>query len=167
MLLVVAAVGYFSIARIWNNAHKMGDTYELIDRLSKLSSMVQAAETGQRGYLLTGNDTYLEPYRAADSSIDNLRRQLRDLTADNPDQARRLEQALPLIQSKMAELKQTIDLRRTEGLDAALKVVETGQGKVLMDSFTQVIVAMDDDERNSLREEKPALTSAQVCRKRR
>ncbi|MGC2276800.1 MAG: CHASE3 domain-containing protein, partial [Candidatus Binatus sp.] len=95
MLLVVAAVGYFSIARIWNNAHKMGDTYELIDRLSKLSSMVQAAETGQRGYLLTGNDTYLEPYRAADSSIDNLRRQLRDLTADNPDQAHRLEQALP------------------------------------------------------------------------
>ena len=130
MLLVVAAVGYLSIARIWNNAHKMGDTYEVIDRLSKLSTMVQEAETGQRGYLLTGNDTYLEPYRAADSSIDNLRKQLRDLTADNPEQARRLEQALPLIQSKMAELKQTIDLRRTEGLDAALKVVETGQGKV-------------------------------------
>ena len=96
MLLVVATVGYFSIARIWNNAHKMGQTYEMIDQLSELSSMVQDAETGQRGYLLTGNDTYLEPYRAADASIDNVRRQLRDLTADNPAQARRLEQALPL-----------------------------------------------------------------------
>ena len=50
----------------------MGDTYEMIDRLSKLSSMVQEAETGQRGYLLTGNDTYLEPYPSGGSSIDNV-----------------------------------------------------------------------------------------------
>ncbi len=138
MLLVVATVGYFSIARIWNNAHKMGQTYEVIDQLSKLTSVLKDAETGQRGYLLTGNDTYLEPYRLADASIDNVIKQLRDLTADNPAQTRRLEQALPLIQSKMAELKQTIDLRRTEGFDAALKVVATGQGKGFMDNIRQV-----------------------------
>ena len=76
------------------------------------------------------------------------------MTADNPIQARRLEQALPLIQSKMAELKQTIDLRRTEGLDSALKVVLAGQGKVFMDNIRQIVVAMDDEERNSLRVEK-------------
>ena len=51
----------------------------------------------------------------------------------------------------MAELRQTIDLRRTEGLDAALKMVGAGQGKAIMDNIRQVIVAMDDDERNSLR----------------
>ena len=130
MLIVVATVGYFSIAGIWNDSHEMGETYELIDRLSELMSALTDAETGQRGYLLTGNDTYLEPYRLADASIDNVIKQLRDLTADNPVQSRRLEQALPLIQSKMAELKQTIELRRNQGLDAALKVVATGQGKV-------------------------------------
>ena len=42
------------------------------------------AETGQRGYLLTGDDTYLEPYRSADASIDNVIKQLRDLIADDP-----------------------------------------------------------------------------------
>ena len=154
MLLVIAAVGYFSIARIWNNAHKMGQTYAVIDQLSKLTSVLKDAETGQRGYLLTGNDTYLEPYRLANASIDSVTKQLRDLTAANPAQTRRLEQALPLIQSKMAELKQTIDLRRTEGLDAALKVVASGQGKGFMDNIRQVAVAMDDEERNSLRVEK-------------
>ena len=99
--------------------------------LSELTSVLKDAETGQRGYLLTGDDTYLEPYRLADASIDNVIKQLRDLTADNPAQAHRLEQALPLIQSKMAELKQTIDLRRSEGLDAALKVVASRPGKRL------------------------------------
>ncbi len=154
MLLVVATVGYFSIAGIWSTTHKMGQTYEVIDQLSELTSNLKDAETGQRGYLLTGNDTYLEPYRLASTSIDGVIRQLRDMTVDNPIQARRLEQVLPLIQSKMAELKQTIDLRRTEGLDSALKVVSAGQGKAFMDNIGQIVVAMDDEERNSLRVEK-------------
>src|SRR5579863_705622 len=154
MLILVAGVGYFSISSLWNNAHKTGQTYEVIDRLSELTSMLQDAETGQRGYLLTGNDTYLEPYRLAEASIDNVTGQLRDLTADNPAQARRLEQALPLIQSKMAELKQTIELRRTDSMDAALKVVVAGQGKTVMDNIGQLVLAMENEERNSLRIDK-------------
>ena len=56
MLAVVATVGYFSIAGIWSNSHKMGQTYAVIDQLSELTSDLKDAETGQRGYLLTGND---------------------------------------------------------------------------------------------------------------
>jgi len=154
MLAIVATVGYFSIAAIWSNSHKIGQTYEVIDQLSELTSVLRGAETGQRGYLLTGDDTYLEPYRLADASIGNVIRQLRELTGDNPPQAHRLEQAWPLIQSKMAELKQTIDLRRTAGPEAAMKIVAVGQGKALMDNIGQIVVAMDEDERNSLRLER-------------
>jgi methyl-accepting chemotaxis protein len=154
MLVVVATVGYFSIGSIWNNSNKMVQTYDVIDQISELTSFLKDAETGQRGYLITGDDTYLEPYRLATASIDNIIKQLRDLTADNPAQTRLLEQVLPLIQSKMAELKQTIDLRRTGGFDAASKVVATGQGKALMDNIRQLAAAMDDEERNSLRAEK-------------
>jgi methyl-accepting chemotaxis protein len=154
MLAIVSAVGYFSIAGIWNNAHKIGLTYEVIDQLSELTSVLKDAETGQRGYLLTGDDAYLEPYRLADASISNVIKQLRELTADNPAQTHRLEQVMPLIQSKMAELKQTIDLRRTAGPDAATKIVAGGQGKAFMDNIEQIVGAMDDEERNSLRVEK-------------
>jgi methyl-accepting chemotaxis protein len=154
MLIVVGAVGYFSIVRVWNNTHELGATYAVIDQLSELISVLKDAETGQRGYLLTGNDTYLEPNRLADASIDSAIKQLRDSTADDPLQAHRLEQALPLIQSKMAELKRTIELRRSEGFDAALKVIATGQGKVYMDKLRQVVTEMENEERTSLREEK-------------
>ena len=116
MLVVVATVGYFSIAAIWNNTNKMAQTYEVIDQISDLTAVLTNAETGQRGYLLTGDDSYLEPYRLANAAIDNSIKQLRDSTVDNPAQTRLLEQVLPLIQSKMAELKQTIDLRRTRRL---------------------------------------------------
>jgi methyl-accepting chemotaxis protein len=154
MLIVVGAIGYMSVARLSNNTHELGSTYAMIDGLSELMSLMKDAETGQRGYLLTGNDTYLEPYRVADASIYNVVKQLRDMTADNPNQARRLDLALSLVQSKMAELKQTIDLRKTEGFDAAVKVVAANQGKVLMDKLRQVVVEMANEERSSLREEK-------------
>ena len=55
MLAVVATVGFFSIAGILNNSHRMGQTYAIIDQLSELTSNIKDAETGQRGYLLTGN----------------------------------------------------------------------------------------------------------------
>jgi methyl-accepting chemotaxis protein len=154
MLMVIGAVGYLSIARVWSNTHQLGATYAVIDQLSELISVMKDAETGQRGYLLTGDDAYLEPYRLADASIDNVLKQLRDSTADDPVQAHRLEQALPLIQSKMAELKQTIELRRSQGFDAALKVMATGQGKAYMDKIRQVVAEMDNQERTSLHEEK-------------
>jgi CHASE3 domain sensor protein len=154
MLIVIGAVGYFSIARVWNNTHELGATYAVIDQLSELMSVLKDAETGQRGYLLTGDDTYLEPYRLAEASIDNVIKQLRDSTAEDPVQAHRLEQALPLIESKMAELKQTIELRRSQGFDAALKVMATGQGKAYMDKIRQVVAEMDSQERTSLHEEK-------------
>src|SRR5277367_2311091 len=65
MLIVVATVGYFSIGSIWNNSNKMVQTYDVIDQISELTSFLKDAETGQRGYLITGDDTYLEPYRLA------------------------------------------------------------------------------------------------------
>ena len=152
-VMVVGIVGYSSIAKLRNNTHQLSDTYSVVDRLSELMSIVKDAETGQRGYLLTGNEIYLEPYLAADASVYSVLKQLRDMTADNSDQGRRLDQATTLVQSKMAELKQTIELRRTQGFDAAEKVVATNQGKVFMDKLRQVIAEMDTAERASLREE--------------
>ena len=160
MLLAIGTVGYVSIAKLWNDTHKVRRSYVMIVALSELTSVIKDAETGQRGYLLTGVDAYLEPYRTADASIPNLIKQLRDLTADSPNQQRRLAQASSLIEAKMAELKQTIDLRRTQGFAAAVKIVETNQGKIYMDRLRRVVADMSDQETTSLREGKARVDSS-------
>jgi CHASE3 domain len=84
------------------------------------------AETGQRGHLVTVDDKNLAPYQSTLAANPGTLNDVRKLTADNPDQQRRLNAFAPLIDAKLAELKQTIDLRRNQGLDAATKVVVGG-----------------------------------------
>jgi len=121
-------------------------TYLVRTELADLLSQLKDAETGQRGYLLDGSDSYLAPYRAAKSGIKTTLEQLLQLTADNPSQQKRLATISSHIDAKFAELEQTIELRRTQGLDAALKMVATDQGKILMDQLRELISAADREE---------------------
>jgi CHASE3 domain sensor protein len=114
--------------------------------------LMKDAETGQRGYLLTGDDAYLEPYQASLGPISQTMSDLRALTADSARQQSRILEALPLIDAKLAELKRTIDLRRTQGLDPALKIVLTNEGKKSMDDLRRVLGAMDQEERELLKQ---------------
>jgi methyl-accepting chemotaxis protein len=152
VLLVIETVGYVSIARLWSNTGALRSSYALINHLTLALSLLKDAETGQRGYLMTGNDSYLEPYTQAQASLDKVINQLRDMTANKPAQARTLEEAVDLVQAKRAELKQTIALRRAAGFQAAEKVVVTDQGRLLMDRLRQVFLEMTTLEEVSLRE---------------
>jgi methyl-accepting chemotaxis protein len=160
MLVVIEIVGYTGIARLWSDTHDLRDSYAIIDRITESMSIMTDAETGQRGYLLTGNDLYLAPYTEALTSIDKVTNQLRDMTADQPPQARRLDQALGLIQLKMLELKETIDLRRSQGFAAAEKVVATDHGKILMDKLREVFSEMETAARISSRDQEARIDSA-------
>ena len=112
---------------------------------------MQDAETGQRGYIVTGEDRYLDPYRSATAAIDGKLRDLKELTADNPAQQRRLETLGPLVSQKLGELKETIDLRRDKGVDAARQVVLSDRGKTLMDQIRGVLAEMENEEFELLR----------------
>ncbi len=125
--------------------------------LADLISLVKDAETGQRGYVITGNESYLEPYQAALPEIKKTVDDVRRLTADNSDQQRRLESASALIDTKLSELKSVIDQRRATGFEAAAKIVSAGQGKATMDQFRAVIGEMDRQEQDLL-----ALRSSQA-----
>jgi methyl-accepting chemotaxis protein len=150
MLLVIVTVAYVGIARLWSNTNELRQSYAVIDGLSQLISDVKDAETGQRGYVITGDDLYLKPYKDSQTSIYKVTTQLRAMTANDAAQSRRLDQALGLIQSKLAELKQTIDLRRNQGFEVALKVIATNQGMILMDQLRDLVSEMAYAERDSL-----------------
>ena len=97
-----------------------------------------SAETGQRGYLLTGHDPYLAPYRAGLVAYDSAARRLRRLTVDNESQQRRLDTLEERVVRRREVLTKTLEVRRTQGAEAAIALFETGQGKVLMDSVRRI-----------------------------
>jgi PAS domain S-box-containing protein len=107
-----------------------------------LMSALKDAETGQRGFLLTGEEQYLEPYHHALSDAPGMLRPVESLLAIEPDQAARLKAVQPLIASKLTELKDTIDLRRRDRSAEALAIVRQGRGKALMDEIRQRLGAI-------------------------
>lgn len=156
MLLVVGTVAYRSNDALVENDHRVTHTHEVLEEVARVLSVMKDAETGQRGFLLTGNEAYLEPYQSALGAIDKTMADLRGLTSDSSRDQARLSEAEPLIEGKLGELKRTVDLRRTQGLDAALKIVETDEGKRSMDDLRKVLAAVDREERDLLKERNDA-----------
>jgi CHASE3 domain sensor protein len=111
-----------------------------------------AGQTGQRGFLLTGEDRYLEPFQGALKAIDRHIQNLRELTADNPDQQKRVNTLQTLTAEKLAELADTIALRRQRGERAALQMVLTDKGRNSMDEVRRLIGIMEDGESELLRQ---------------
>jgi len=150
-LAILAAVGWRSAQNLRSVAR--ADELEIhsrvvIQELDRLLSSLKDAETGQRGYLLTGETNYLEPYLATSSLIQSNLAGLKQLIGADAPQQQRLAALEPLILAKTAILKQTIDLRRTRGLAAALAVVNTDQGKMIMDQIRRLVGdARDGEER--------------------
>ncbi len=124
-------------------------TEQVLSTTASLLSALKDAETGQRGYLLTGRTDYLEPYNSALSVV---RRNLEQLNAQvtRPENRARVSRLQQLVEGKLAELQQTIDLRRTAGGEAALKIVLLGQGKALMDQIRSVCSTIDEDARSTM-----------------
>ncbi len=104
VLMVVGATVYQNTQKLISTTGWVVHTQEVQTRLAALLSLLQDAETGQRGYVITGEARYLEPYLKALSRLDDETANLRRLTQDNPTQQNRLAQLAPLIQAKLAEL---------------------------------------------------------------
>ncbi len=121
-------------------------THEVIVAVEDILSAAQDAETGQRGYLLTGDIGYLQPYEAATSDLNRRLGDLANLTRDNPTQQAHLEELRRLLDAKMTELDATLQARRTAGMQAALARMGTDEGKRIMDSVRAEIGLMRADE---------------------
>lgn len=151
-LIAVSWVAFWNMDRLTKTAAAVAHTQEVLRTLEEVVSQAKDCETGQRGYLLTGVDRYLDPYR---SGIDTIHRDIqtvRQLTSDNPNEQRRLDTLDPLIADKFAELKETIDLRRTRGLPAAMKIVLTDRGRKYMDDIRKVVNDMETEELGLLKQ---------------
>jgi len=144
---ISGSVSYFNVQVLKTDNDAIVHSHQVISTLDGLLSSMQDAETGQRGFLLTGNEKYLQPYEDALTKIGPELDQIGAQTADNPNQQRSLSLLRPHIDAKLAELKKTLDLRRGPGgAAAALAEVNTDRGKVEMDAIRAQLGVMDQEE---------------------
>ncbi len=134
----VIVASFWSFRQSQDAAAERGRTHDLVSRAEALLSDMKDAETGQRGYLLTADEAYLQPYLATRSAVLPRLAELRQRTRLSAA-LERLDTLEPLIQAKLADLANVISLRRQGDLPAALAHVGSGRGKLLMDSIRSEI----------------------------
>ena len=130
---------------------------------SDLISTLKDAETGQRGYVITGHPSFLEPFRDAKAHLPGELTRLRALTADMPDQTARVDQLSRLVDRKFAEMDMVLRVRDTAGGATAAALVSGGQGRRLMDQARAVAGAMIATEQQRL-DTSRALSVARAAR---
>jgi PAS domain S-box-containing protein len=145
-VLVTAAVGAISVWRVYANERLVSQTYEVKAALAALMSAVTDAETGQRGFLITGDAAYLEPYERGTARAHNTLEQIASLTADDPTRIRRLPALRAAVDEELKELAGTVAVRRANGFDAAQRIVRTDVGKAIMDRIRAIVADMDREE---------------------
>jgi CheY-like chemotaxis protein/signal transduction histidine kinase/CHASE3 domain sensor protein len=152
---LVAAVAFFCIGGYitYSRINVIRAQVDLVTHTSdvllttrQLLSVMKDAETGQRGFVITGNESYLEPYTEAARQAPQQLALLQQLTMDNPEQQRRIDAIGDMIEDRLQRLSGTINLRRTQGFDAALQQVMSGEGKEIMDDLRDAVEVVDGVE---------------------
>jgi PAS domain S-box-containing protein len=159
---VISAQSFRQLARLGAATRDVERGSAVIAHVERLLSFVKDAETGQRGYLITGEDGYLAPYRMARTKLVEEERALRELTSDLPEQRDRLESIERLIDGKLAELQHAIRLRERQGLEAARRVVRKDRDKRLMNQIRAESGRMVEAEAAVLEERQRARAAASL-----
>ncbi len=146
VVLVFAALTYVGMSRQQEIQERADRSGRIIRTLELTLSRMADGETGQRGFLLTGDERYLGPYEAAERDVREYLATLDTLTRDDETQRARLDTLATLSNAKFDELNRSLMVRRTAGLEAALELVATDSGKHLMDEARRVTNELEETE---------------------
>jgi signal transduction histidine kinase len=151
VLALVGTLAYRSMLKADEDRLWVTHTLLVLDKLDATMIDLLNAETGERGYILTGEASFLEPYNDALRHLDEDEKAVRELTADNPIQQRALDGVGPLISQRMEILRDRIEARNQEGLVAGAEIVRLGPGKEHMDRIRAEVASMKQEENRLLK----------------
>ncbi|HEY4328923.1 MAG TPA: PAS domain S-box protein, partial [Phycisphaerae bacterium] len=152
-LMIVASVAFMYLAGIWavesseNARHKQ----QVIAALNNFLSTLKDAETGQRGYLLVDEDRYLAPYQTALAMMATRLEKIDALVESQDIDAADAAMLKQLAGDKLTELNRTIEVRRSQGIDAAIAIVRAGHGQETMEKIRTLVAKMIDVQAGRLR----------------
>jgi PAS domain S-box-containing protein len=147
VLVLVGVVSYRSTVQLVDTTYRVTHTYQVLESLERLMGAAADAETGVRGYVISGAEEFLEPYGAARRETGRTLASLRALAADNPDQLRRVDELERRLADSFEWLDGTARLRREAGLAASVERIRSGDGKAKTDGLRALIDQMEREER--------------------
>jgi len=156
VLFAIGAVALICLLAAWTwreqrrNQQQVVETLRELRQVDDVLSTVKDAETGQRGYLLTGSESYLEPYNKAQATIPRQMEALRKTTEGQFEIRADYARLSKAVNAKLRELVATVALKRADQSDAALDRVKTNIGKEEMDLIRDICGQMDALVRNRL-----------------
>jgi CheY-like chemotaxis protein/CHASE3 domain sensor protein len=146
-IAVIALSTYRALDSRERAAEGVKHTLEVIQQLEGLLSGLKDAETGQRGFLLTGDEKYLEPYTNATAALPGNVTALRRLMADDTEQQQRLDSLQGLVANKMQEIAETVAIRRSGDPAEAIAMIRSDRGLAVMTRIRALVSELDADER--------------------
>lgn len=149
-VVLIGSVSYQSAESAAQATQSVTRTLDVTQRMQLVLSRVKDAETSQRGFLLTGDESYLVPYNSAQAMLPAELAALKTIIRDDPEQRRRFDIVEQLSGEKMEEMAKTVERRRAGDVKSALDVVASNRGKTSMDLIRSIIAEMQTEERRQL-----------------
>ncbi len=154
LLLISLAASFYSIQKLISNSELVNHTNQVMLEAENIISYMKDAETGQRGFLVTLDSRFLQPYTGSYEKVTASYDRLRTLTGDNPGQQKSLDEVETLYKAKFVQMQRTIDLaNRVSGFsqDTIGRNREMLRGKQLMDKLRVVVNRMKTEESQLLK----------------
>jgi CHASE3 domain sensor protein len=147
--LMLSGVISFSYNRLLKDYRDDVDhTFQVMSAIDSALLQLQDAETGQRGFIITGDESYLAPFEAGRNKLVEVLSHLSGLVSDNAEQQARIKDLKFLADGKLGELQDTIVTRKQQGLEPARRKVIGSAGKETMDRIRSVAADMKTAETN-------------------
>ncbi len=150
LILLIGLVAFVAVRNLLRATARVEHAAEVIDLANNVLGSLKNAETGQRGFIITADSSYLVPYENAEDSAASALARLREYTAGNESQQHRLDTLDSVVAAKFAELEETMALRNREGFNAAAAAMRTDRGRELMDRARELESRIEAEERRFL-----------------
>jgi signal transduction histidine kinase len=154
VLLLLAAIIVFlnawwafqAVRTLATNAYWLAHSWQVVHEVERVLGSAVNAETGERGYLISGMDSYLEPYTTARQELPAELARLQSLTSDNPAQQARIQELRAALERRLVILQKAIDMRKHGVPDSSAPLLIGGPGKIEMEHIRAVCDAMETEE---------------------
>jgi PAS domain S-box-containing protein len=148
----VSGLSYWNALREEKDRQLVIRTYQVLESIDGLSLDLADVDGGQRAYALTADPAYLPPFNAEINRIPSTLAQLRQLTADNPNQQHNLDVLEPLVREKIAQMRTAVEMRKNSQMDARQELAFREADRNRAVKIHEQLTAMADEEQRLLQQ---------------